>query len=170
MRIFSSSPSFGSTALFLTDCSTICFDACSVTMVLMMQVKRIIMTTPLSAVWSMRNVPLPGASSISMPTITIAMAPAACADVSPNIMFPAAHGSRITRHEAYAAMALPSVPKMTIVAMTTSMPPPSNNIPTSINMPTPMRKYGMKRALPVNSMRFMRGETLGMNRLSTSPE
>ena len=36
-------------------------------------------------------------------------------------------------------------------------------------MPTPIRKKGMKRALPTNSMRFISGEVAGMSRFMASP-
>ena len=62
----------------------ICWAAPSVTSVEMMQVKRIMMMTPLSTSSPMRN--SPGAVSMFMPTMTMAMAPAAWAEVSPNIM------------------------------------------------------------------------------------
>ena len=55
-------------------------------MVDMTHVKSIIITTPLSISSSTRYTP--GEVSMRMPTITMAMAPAACADVSPNIMLP----------------------------------------------------------------------------------
>ena len=66
--------------------SVICCAACSVMMVDMTHVKSIIITTPLSISSSTRYTP--GEVSMRMPTITMAMAPAACADVSPNIMLP----------------------------------------------------------------------------------
>ena len=36
-------------------------------------------------------------------------------------------------------------------------------------MPTPIRKKGMKTALPTNSMRFIRGEVRGMSRFMARP-
>ena len=65
-----------------------CCEACSVIRVEMMQVTSIIRT--LTKYW-------PGATSKRMPTMTIAMAPAAWADVRPNIMLPSALGSRNSR-------------------------------------------------------------------------
>ena len=70
----------------------ICCAARSVTMVEMMHVKSIIITTPLSI--SSVTSGTPGSTSIFMPTITMAMAPAACADVSPNIILPDDTGRR----------------------------------------------------------------------------
>ena len=55
-------------------------------MVLMMQVNRIMITTPLSMLSSTSCTP--GDTSVFMPTITMAMAPAAWADVRPHIMCP----------------------------------------------------------------------------------
>ena len=40
---------------------------------------------------------------------------------------------------------------------------------TSTSIPTPIRKYGMKRALPTNSIRVMSGLVLGTRRLMTNP-
>ena len=70
----------------------ICWAACSVTIVEMMQVKRIIMMMPLSTSPPMRY--CPGAVSICIPTMAMAMAPAAWAEVSPNIMWPDDSGRR----------------------------------------------------------------------------
>ncbi len=36
-------------------------------------------------------------------------------------------------------------------------------------MPTPIRKNGMNKAFPTNSIRFIRGEVFGIRRLSASP-
>ena len=72
-----------------------CLEACSVIRVEMIQVTSIIRTTPLSMVSLTKY--WPGATSKRMPTITIAMAPAAWADVRPNIMLPSALGSRNSR-------------------------------------------------------------------------
>ena len=58
----------------------------------MMQVTSIIMTTPFSMSSDTRY--WPGATSTFMPIITIAMAPAAWAEVSPNIMWPSTLRSR----------------------------------------------------------------------------
>ena len=75
--------------------STICFEARSVIRVLITQVKRIIITTPFSISSLMRYTP--GDTSRRMPTITMAMAPAAWAEVRPNIMLPSALGRRNNR-------------------------------------------------------------------------
>ena len=40
---------------------------------------------------------------------------------------------------------------------------------TSMSMPMLIRKNGIKMALPTNSMRFIKGETPGISRLSTKP-
>jgi len=77
--------------------NTICCAALSVTMVEMTQVKSIISTTPLSSVSSIIDTP-PGEASF-MPVISMAMAPAACAEVRPNIMLPDVHGSRSATDE-----------------------------------------------------------------------
>jgi hypothetical protein len=39
-----------------------------------------------------------------------------------------------------------------------------------ISIPTPIKKYGMKTALPINSNLFFNGETEGMYRLRIKPE
>ena len=75
--------------------STICLAACSVIRVETMQVTRIMRMTPLSMSSVMRYWPAP--TSSFMPTMTMAMAPAAWADVSPNIMLPSALGMRKSR-------------------------------------------------------------------------
>ena len=70
----------------------ICWAERSVTMVEMMHVKSIIITTPLSI--SSVTSGTPGSTSIFIPTISMAMAPAACADVRPNIILPDDTGRR----------------------------------------------------------------------------
>ena len=70
--------------------TTICFEARSVIRVEMTQVTRIIITTPLS---------MSSFTSCSrMPTITMAMAPAACAVVRPHMRCPEESGKRNCRH------------------------------------------------------------------------
>ena len=69
----------------------------SVTIDEMMQVKRIMMTTPLSICSSTSG--FPSAVFNPMPTITMAMAPAACADDRPNIMCADDNGRRKTKLE-----------------------------------------------------------------------
>ena len=72
--------------------STVFLDAHSVMSDEMTQVKSIMMTMPLSITSSMRGLPL--AVVMFMPTMTMAMAPAAWAEVRPNIMCPANVGRR----------------------------------------------------------------------------
>ena len=56
-----------------------------------------------------------------------------------------------------------------ITVATCSVPSPLNSMLTLTIIPTPMRKYGMKMALPTNSRWVISGETLGTYRLSTRP-
>ena len=108
MRIFSSSPRFFRSVCDVSASAIDC-EAWSVTSELITQVKRIMITTPLSMLVSTRYSPGPVESFI--PTITMAMDPAACAEVSPNIILPYAQGRLNTALEIYAAIALPKVPK-----------------------------------------------------------
>ena len=72
--------------------------ALSVIMVETIQVTSIISTTPFSI--SLFTSITPGATSMRMPTMVMAMAPAAWADVRPNIMWPSALGRRKMMAEA----------------------------------------------------------------------
>ncbi len=110
----------------------------SVTMDEMTQVKRIMMTTPLSMLSSTRGCPC--ASFRLMPTRTMAMAPAAWADVRPNIMCPDEMGNRNKVQARWAATALPKVPKTTMQSTTQMMLPPAKSSRRLMSMPTPMRK------------------------------
>ena len=91
MSIFSSAVGFSSLGISRSR-SVICCAARSVIIVEIMHVTRIISTT----LFSMSSVTsgLPGSSSTRIPIISMAMAPAACAEVSPNIMLPDDFGRR----------------------------------------------------------------------------
>jgi len=118
--------------------SIICCAADSVIIVDMMHVKRIIITTALSI--SSFTSTCPGAVSILMPTIIMAIEPAACAEVSPNIMLPDESGRRNRRADRYAAIALPKVPMKVMASTTHMMPVPAKSRRTLMSIPTPMRK------------------------------
>ena len=92
MRIFSSVSFVSFSSAISLSRSVICCAACSVIIDDMMHVKSIIMTMPLSM--SSLTSDCPGAVSMFMPIISMAMAPAACADVRPNIMLPDDIGRR----------------------------------------------------------------------------
>ena len=95
MSIFSSS--FSSSCGSSLSRNVICCADCSVTMVEMMHVNNIIITTAFSISSSTRMAPL--GIFMRMPTITIAMAPAAWAEVRPNIMLPDEGGSLNSQHD-----------------------------------------------------------------------
>ena len=93
MSIFSSSPSalLSSRGMSLSR-MVICCAAASVTSVDMMHVKRIMMMTPFR-MSSFTRYP-PSLVLMFIPTMTMAMAPAAWAEVRPNIMLPDERGMR----------------------------------------------------------------------------
>ena len=138
MRIFSSAVAGLSSLGISRSRSVICCAARSVIIVEMMHVTRIMSTT----LFSMSSVTsgLPGSSSTRIPIMSMAMAPAACAEVSPNIMLPDDFGSRNMEAAVYAAIALPSVPKPAMTSIAMMMVLPSKSSRTLMSMPTPMRK------------------------------
>ena len=73
-------------------------------------------------------------------------------------------------HAIYAAIALPKVPKRVMQMTAQRMPPPLKSNRTLMSMPTPIRKYGMKTALPINSNLFFYGDTEGIYRFRIKPE
>ena len=84
-------------------------------------------------------------------------------------MCPLSHGYLNIRHDEYAAIALVRVAKNTMQNTTHKVSKPRNKTVMSINMPTPIRKYGINNALPINSRRFINGDTLGIKRLRINP-
>ena len=85
-------------------------------------------------------------------------------------MCPEFSGSRKKKHAKYAATALPSVPISTIHSTIHSVSLLWNSTLILISMPTPMRKYGMNSALPINSILFISADTRGIYRLRISPD
>ena len=68
-----------------------------------------------------------------------------------------------------AANHLLRVANTVITTATFRASPPVNRVRTSIIIPTPIRKYGINKAFPTNSNRFIKGETCGIKRFKTSP-
>ena len=127
----------------------------SVTSELMTHVKRIMTTVPLStSSFSNRS---PFSIMISCPINTAASVAAACALLKPNIML-----RSLANH-------LLRVANTVITTATFRASPPVNRVRTSIIIPTPIRKYGINKAFPTNSNRFIKGETCGIKRFNTSP-
>ena len=58
---------------------------------------------------------------------------------------------------------------MTMKSTMVMMVLPAKSRRILMSMPTPMRKYGINRALPMNSRRFISGAVVGMKRLSIKP-
>ena len=94
---------------------------------------------------------------------------AACEVLRPNMRLRSSDDMRYTFDTRNDAIHLPVSAVPTMTAATMSEPPPLKSTLTSIIIPTPMRKKGMKIALPTKSMRRMRGDEWGMSLLSTSP-
>ena len=139
----------------------------SVIIELMIQETRMMMTTPFSISSFIRNTP--GSTSIFVPTITIAKAPAAWALLKPNIIWREEADIRHTNCVIQAATHLVKVATTTITTTTLIVSPPLNKALKLISIPTPIRKYGMNKALPTNSVRFINGDTRGTRRFNTNP-
>ena len=100
--------------------------------------------------------------------VTTASATAVCAVVSPNITWRSAACMPNHFCATYAAIHLLASPITSMFSATTMVSVCTITL-TSTIIPTPIRKYGMNKALPTNSMRLINGDTFGTNRFKSNP-
>ena len=139
----------------------------SVAKELTMQVTRIITMVPLRTSSFMSLSPF--SIIIWWPTSTAAKVAAADALLRPKTIFLSFPVIPKIFCEMNAPIHLLPTATSVIIIATFRVEPPEKRAFTSIIIPTPIRKYGIKIAFPTNSNLFISGDTCGMSLLRTSP-
>ena len=138
----------------------------------MVQVNKIIMMVPFNTSSFNKRIGSPVTSvpnTTLYPINTAASVAAAWALLNPNNKRPSSQVNLKFFSVTHAAINFEAVAIMVITKATNNAVQPFVKVRTSTNIPTPIKKKGIKIAFPTKSIRFIKAEVFGINRFNANP-